>query len=362
MTHTSAGGGWKTGRVSSSETGRVTSCRWEHGKVVEEGFALDDVSEHLGNEDSLVWVDLCEPDHAELRALAEELGLDPHAVEDAVTAGERPKATRHAKHTFLTVYATRLDAGHEPAGPTRVRSTPPPASRASGRRASRPSCSRGASSRCGPTTRSTCSPSWSAGTTTRSCSQLGVGALVHGLLDTVVDGHFESIQQLDDAIEGLEDLLFDERGHTHAVQMRTYRLRKELVELRRVVLPMRDVVNAVLRHRGDLEQRHTELDGFYDDLYDHVLRAAEWTESLRDMVTTIFETNLSLQDARLNTVMKKLTGWAAIIAVPTAVTGWYGQNVPYPGFGQPVGVLVSGVVILGIAGALYVVFRRKNWI
>jgi magnesium transporter len=59
-------------------------------------------------------------------------------------------------------------------------------------------------------------------------------------------------------------------------------------------------------------------------LYDDVIRAAEWTESLRDTVTTVFETNLSLQDARLNTVMKKLTGWAAIIAVPTADTGWYG--------------------------------------
>ena len=191
---------------------------------------------------------------------------------------------------------------------------------------------------------------------------LGVGALVHGLLDTIVDGHFETIQQLDDAIEGLEDLLFDDRGRMHAVQVRTYRLRKELVELRRVVLPMRDVVNAVLRHRGDLEGRHTELDGYYDDLYDHVLRAAEWTESLRDMVTTVFETNLSLQDARLNTVMKKLTGWAAIIAVPTAVTGWYGQNVPYPGFQSPAGVVASAGVILAVAATLYVVFRRKGWI
>jgi CorA-like Mg2+ transporter protein len=59
------------------------------------------------------------------------------------------------------------------------------------------------------------------------------------------------------------------------------------------------------------------------------------------MVTTIFETNVSLQDARLNTVMKKLTGWAAIIAVPTAITGFYGQNVPYPGFGAAAGFIAS---------------------
>src|SRR6202000_718649 len=112
-----------------------------------------------------------------------------------------------------------------------------------------------------------------------------------------------------------------------------YRIRRDLVDLRRVVLPMREVVNAVLRYRQSIHGA-SELTSWYDHLYDHVLRAAEGTESLRDMITTMFETNLSLQDARLNTVMKKLTSWAAIIAVPTAVTGYFGQNVPYPGLGE----------------------------
>ncbi|WP_222594063.1 magnesium transporter CorA family protein [Terrabacter aerolatus] len=347
--------------MTNDATGRITSCRWENGKVVDEGFALEEVSDLLQREGSLIWVDLCEPDHAGLRALATELDLDPHAVEDAASAGERPKATRHAKHTFLTVYATRLLSGEEASS---LSDDPTASGRESRLRTSRISAFvlprgiitvRGSSDvDMGPVLER-----WN---DDPELLQLGVGALVHGLLDTVVDGHFEAIQQLDDAIEELEDLLFDERGHMHTVQVRTYRLRKELVELRRVVLPMRDVVNAVLRHRGELDQRHTALDGFYDDLYDHVLRAAEWTESLRDMVTTIFETNLSLQDARLNTVMKKLTGWAAIIAVPTAVTGWFGQNVPYPGFGRAWGVLFSAAVIAGVAVTLYGVFRRKGWI
>jgi magnesium transporter len=60
--------------------------------------------------------------------------------------------------------------------------------------------------------------------------------------------------------------------------------------------------------------------------------------------------------------MKKVTSWAAIIAVPTAVTGFYGQNVPYPGFGQHWGVWVSSVVMLGLSGFLYVMFRRKDWL
>src|SRR5665811_1823735 len=104
---------------------------------------------------------------------------------------------------------------------------------------------------------------------------------------------------MDDAIESLEDGLFDEKAVTREIQQRTYRVRKELVEMRRVVLPMREVVNAVQRHRSEGNGHRSELDGSYADLYDHVLRASEWTESLRDMVTTVFETNLSLQEARL---------------------------------------------------------------
>lgn len=80
------------------------------------------------------------------------------------------------------------------------------------------------------------------------------------------------------------------------------------------------------------------------------------------MITTVFETNLSLQDARLNMVMKKLTGWAAIIAVPTAITGFYGQNVLYPGIETVAGFVTSSVIILLLVAVLYVMFRRRDWL
>ena len=85
-----------------------------------------------------------------------------------------------------------------------------------------------------------------------------------------------------------------------------------------------------------------ELTPYYQDVYDHVLRATEWTESLRDLVGTIVETNLTIQGNRLNIITKKVTSWAAIIAVPTAITGFYGQNVPYPGLRPRLGVRVLG--------------------
>ena len=101
---------------------------------------------------------------------------------------------------------------------------------------------------------------------------------------------------------------------------------------------------------------------YFQDVYDHVLRAAEWTESLRDLVTTIRETQLNIQGNRLNLIMKKVTGWAAIIAVPTAITGFYGQNVPYPGDGQPWGFWTSTVAILVVGGGLYLLFKRRDWL
>ena len=93
-----------------------------------------------------------------------------------------------------------------------------------------------------------------------------------------------------------------------------------------------------------------------------MLRAAEWTESLRDMLSSAFETNLSLMDARLNTVMKKLTAWAAIIAVPTLITGYYGQNVLFPGYNSSWGVAVSAILIVGSVIVLYINFRKRDWL
>jgi magnesium transporter len=114
--------------------------------------------------------------------------------------------------------------------------------------------------------------------------------------------------------------------------------------------------------RRDVGLVTEELAPYYQDVYDHVLRASEWTESLRDLVTTIRETSLTIQGNRLNIITKKVTSWAAIIAVPTAVTGFYGQNVPYPGFGKEWGFWVSSVVIVGGSGALYTAFKRKDWL
>lgn len=334
----------------------VRTRLWVDGQLKSENFPLSDVSEHLHESGALVWADLLNPDRAGLDQLADELGFDKRAVETIVDHTERTKATRYTDHTFVTVYATAL-------GP-----------QVSGSIESRLLLSR-VSIFVLPTAVVTVrhdsdsnQPIFDIDEVVRRWddnSDLlrkgGSAALLHGVLDVVVDGQFDTIQQLDDAIESLEDGLFDDKSQTRQLQRDTYRLRKELVELRRVVLPMREVVNTVMR-RSVEGTDVTELTSWYYDLYDHVIRASEWTDSLRDMVTTVFETNLSLQDARLNTIMKKLTGWAAIIAVPTLVTGWYGQNIPYPGFSEQSGVITSAALSVLTSLLLYIGFRRRDWL
>lgn len=327
------------------DTDPVTRTRcYCNGVLTDESFSLANVSEHLSKPGAVVWVDLQAPDGQDLQLVADELGLHDLAVEDAMVGRERPKFNRYVGHDFLSAYAVHLDvrSGELVTGEIAAFITP------------------------------------SALVTVRKNDQFpieglvarwddnadltayGIGALVHGLLDFVVDGHFEAVQSLDDEIEQLEDLLFDDRPHDQAVQRRSFELRKSLVHLRRVVLPMREVVNTLMRR--DVGLVPTEMTPYYQDVYDHVLRATEWTESLRDLVTTIMETNLTIQGNRLNIITKKVTSWAAIIAVPTAITGFYGQNVPYPGFSREAGFVASSILIVVLSGILYLAFKRKDWL
>lgn len=315
------------------------------GKLEAEGFAVARVSDYLEEPDTVVWLDLCAPRPDQLHVISEELNLSSLAVEDAVSPRERPKLDRYDSHLFLNAYSVTFDrdsgevATHEVAAFITERAL--------------------------VTVRGDegfdvdgLLAHW--GEVGQELSQFGVSYLVHGLLDFIVDQHFTAVQSLDTEIELLEDLLFDETPHDGAVQRRSYELRKSLVLLRRVVLPMREVVNTIMRR--DLHLVSTEIAPYYQDVYDHVLRATEWTESLRDLVTTILETNLTIQGNRMNLIMKRLSAWAAVIAVPTAITGFYGQNVPYPGFGKEWGFAVSVGVLVGCAGVLYAAFKHKDWL
>jgi magnesium transporter len=317
---------------------------YRNGVLESEGFPVARISEFLAEPDAVVWFDLCQPSGDDLASISEELGLHPLAVEGAVHEHQRPKLDRYESHLFLTAYAVGLDTG-------------------SGQLATR-EVAAFITANALVTVRKTedfaideVVARWDQ---SPDLAKHGVSYLLYGLLDYVVDTHFTAVQSLDDEIEALEDELFEDNPRGEEMQRRTFALRKSLVTLRRVVLPMREVVNSLLRR--DLHAVDAEFLPYFQDVYDHVLRATEWTDSLRDLITTVLETHLTVRSNRLNVIMKQVTSWAAIIAVPTAVTGFYGQNVPYPGFAERIGFWTSSAITLGLALGLFAVFRRKGWI
>jgi magnesium transporter len=317
---------------------------YRHGRLELEGFPVAEISDHLADEDVLIWLDLRDPDRGDLAVLSEEFGLHPLAVEDAVQEHQRPKLDRYQSHLFLSAYGARLDTGTGQLATSEIAAFVTPRALITVRKDD--GLDIGA-----VVERWDGSP---------DLAGSGVGGLLHGLLDYVVDGHFDAVQSLDDAVESLEDQLFSDVPQDLQVQRRSFELRKSLVLLRRTVIPMREVVNALMRR--DLHVVTDDLMPYYQDVYDHVLRATEWTESLRDLVSTVLETNLTIQGNRMNLIMKQVTSWAAIIAVPTAVTGFYGQNLPYPGFQHQGGLITSSLIIVLGSGGLYWIFRRKNWL
>jgi magnesium transporter len=301
-----------------------------------------------------VWFD-AEP--ADLLDLAQTLGFNAHAVEDALKpvvtgtgAAQRAKLERFPGHVFLYLYRAQLkpDANAE-LFEIAVFATPHVVV---------------ALDRGGAYDVKELDERWDAHP---ELNRYGTPALLHAMLDLVIDSHLEAVDALGDAVDGLEDTLFDgnEQDSEDVSDMprRGFAIRKSLVRLRRVVTPMREVVTGIMRREeGDSTPIDAALMPYYQDLYDHTLRVNDTIEGLRDLLTTIYETRLAMADHTLNTVMKKLTGWAAIIAVPTAVTGFYGQNVPYPGFLKPWGFWFSTAVWVGMSVVLFVAFRRRRWI
>jgi magnesium transporter len=320
-----------------------TRC-YRNGELHREGFPIDDVSEHLKDPANTLWFDLCEPTEADLGRVREELGLHDLAVEDVLQPGQRPKVDHYPEHLLVIAYATDLDdksgalRTHEvgifvtPHAVVTVRAEEGFNIDAVVRR-------------------------WDE---TVRLARNGVSFLLHGILDYIVDTHFKTAGTLDAEVDRLEDRLFDEATSDTTMQRRTFQVRKSLVTTRRLVVPMRDVLSTLMR--PDVAYVEGEMTPYFQDVYDNVLRVGEWTDSLRDLLANMLETRLSVRANRTNIVMKKVTSWAAIIAVPTAVTGFYGMNVPYPGWEQPWGVWASTGIIVAMSLTLYVIFKRKEWL
>jgi magnesium transporter len=318
---------------------------YRDGHLIGEGFPPAEISDHLDAEpDAVVWLDLLDPDPRDLEVVTEEFGLHPLAVEDATHDHQRPKLDRYESHLFASMYAASFDAGSGQLATGEINAF--------------------ITARALITVRKThfdvdtLIARWDAG---GRLPDSGIGWLVHGLLDAVVDGHAHAVAGLAEAVDALEDTLFDPRPVVD-IHRRGFQLRRTQVRLRRVVLPMRELLADLTSEHSPIPMVTPQLAPYFQDVRDHVLRAAEGVETSRDVIASILETNYTEQSSQLNEITKKLAAWAAIIAVPTAVTGFYGQNVPYPGFSQHWGFDLSTAVIVVLSGGLYLLLRRQRWL
>jgi magnesium transporter len=334
--------------VTTTTSGPPATTRlYQAGKVVEEGFPPERIPALLrDNPDAVLWLDLLDPEEHDLAAVQEIFGLHPLAVEDAVQDHERPKLDRYQEHLFLNVYQVRVATN-----PPSLRKTEISAfileralitvHKAQGDLSSL-------------TTR------WDADSATLG-AESGVAFLVYGLLDVIMDAQLDAAQKLDRAMDSVEDQLLEEGGAPRAVRARGFDLRRTLAMLQRGVSPMPAIVTELLDIGAHLHLSD-QLKPYLRDVQDHAQHAAETTEQARERINGLLDADLNEQSNALNDITKKLAAWAAIIAVPTAITGYFGQNVPYPTSGTWVGVVLSAVLMLGAAGGLIWTFKRKNWL
>jgi magnesium transporter len=303
---------------------------------------LDDISEVLRVEDRFVWIGLHEPSEEVLAKIKDEFGLHELAVEDAERAHQRPKLEEYGDSLFVVLRTAQLEKRRIVFGETHVFVGP----------------------RYVVTIRH--GPSFTYADVRkrleRSPEMLrkGPGFVLYAIMDFVVDHYFPIVEALEDELSQLEDQIFGEQFEEKTTR-RIYRLKRDLVALRRAVAPLVDVCNRLVRFDARLVPDDTRP--YFRDVYDHVIRINETVDNLRELLTTALEAHLSLIAVRQNEVMKQLAAWAAILAVPTAVAGIYGMNFEFmPELRWRFGYALVMTAIVTTCAFLYARFKRAGWL
>jgi len=192
----------------------------------------------------------------------------------------------------------------------------------------------------------------------RELAGQGAGYLLYVALDELVDTFFPALDNIGERLIDVEEAVL--AGDTD-VQGRILAIRKELIEVRRVIGPMRDAMVVLLRR--DLGLFSDEAQRYLQDVYDHLIRLAESVEDYQEVLSGTLEANATLASNRVNTVARNLAAYAAIFAVVTMISGIYGMNFHHMpelawryGYGWALGLMVAS------AGALWVYFKRKGWL
>jgi magnesium transporter len=288
------------------------------------------------------WLDIADPGAEELELAATELGLHPLAVEDARNQHERPKIDEYDDHYFIVVY------GLEEPSPDVIRQRE---LSIFVKRNAVVTVHEGNIAALAVVEKRF-----------REGKLATTGLLLHAILDTIVDGYFDVLDSLADRVELIESLVLESDDRDANTSIRElFRLKRDLLAIRKVVAPEREVAASLVR--GDIrELREPGRRAYFQDLYDHIMRVTDEIDTFRDLVSNVVDAHLAAVSNRLNEVMKVLTAVATVLLILNVVTGFFGQNwefIPYNSQGL---FLMSLVVMIGGSIAAAVYFKRKGWL
>ena len=294
----------------------------------------------LVDDPHLVWVDVSDPSEDDLTCLQQEFSLHPLAMEDVREHHQRPKLEKYPTHAFLVAYSAGLQEVDIFIGPTWVITV-------------READAEGAI--------------WSVDSAKARFDrthpeQCDVGFLVYVLLDAIVDGYFDAADMAEDRLEELEDRIFSEEYQDERdIQREMFDVRRRLLKFRRAVVPLREVVSALLRKEIDWIEDHDVV--LLQDVYDHVLRMVDVLDSARELMGNAVDAHLAIISNRMNSVMKKMTSWGAILLGSTLIAGIYGMNfIHMPELRWRYGYLYALGLMLTITIVGYRYFKSKDWL
>ncbi|HET7237904.1 MAG TPA: magnesium/cobalt transporter CorA [Terrimicrobiaceae bacterium] len=330
-------------RHGEKRPGVIDSAAYAQGVRVAD-VEIADISEQLKHEDRFVWVGLYEPEEKLLREIQEEFGLHDLAIEDAHSAHQRPKLEQYDNCLFVVLRTAHLagEPQHVEFGETHVfvglRYV------VSVRHGSLQSHV-GLRARCEASQR---------------LLAKGPGFVLYALMDFVVDQYLPIVEALEEQVVELEEVLFGEK-FVQETTSRIYHLKRELLSIKRAVSPLVDVCSRLMRFDLDLVPEDTKP--YFRDVYDHAIRINEMVDTLRELLATALEANLSIISVSQNKDTKRLAAWAAIIAAPTAIAGIYGMNFQFmPELGWRYGYWVVLGVIAVVCSGLWLGFKRSGWL
>ena len=188
------------------------------------------------------------------------------------------------------------------------------------------------------------------------------GQLFATLMDDLIDGYFDTTDTLENKLEVIEDSIFSDETHVEQeLQHDLFGIRRELLELRRAVVPLREVLSAILRR--EVQWIDGEALVTCRDAFDKLLRAVDLVDEQRELVGNAVDAHLAVISNQMNFVMKKLTAWGSIVFGATLIAGIYGMNFRHmPELSWKVGYpMALGMMVL-LSIFLYRVFRKRDWL